>query len=72
MFGESAGAELAWILSTLSIAPSKMKAVISESGAGTILASNTQFQKVGQRYADLLGCQTADVSQLGGEMLYGR
>ncbi|KAI9777744.1 MAG: hypothetical protein M1835_005160 [Candelina submexicana] len=62
VFGESAGAGLAWILSTLSDAPSKMKAAVSQSGAGAILPSNTQYKRLGQGYADSLGCQSTDIA----------
>ncbi|KAI9724523.1 MAG: hypothetical protein M1812_000591 [Candelaria pacifica] len=62
VFGESAGAELAWILSTLSDAPAKMKAALSESGAGTILPSNKQYEPLGQGYADSLGCNASDIA----------
>ena len=62
VFGESAGAGLVWIMSTMPNAPSLMKAAIAESGAGAPIQYNTTYFQQGQQYAQALGCNVTDVS----------
>ncbi|KAK4695661.1 hypothetical protein P7C71_g2123, partial [Lecanoromycetidae sp. Uapishka_2] len=54
VFGESSGAAITWIMSTMSSAPSLMKAAIAESGAGLGTQDNTTFYAWGQEYAQNL------------------
>ena len=62
VFGESAGAGLTWIMSTMSSAPSLMKAAVVESGAGELIPQGIAFQQYGAEFAQKLGCSTSDVS----------
>ena len=62
MFGESAGASLTWIMSTMSSAPSLMKAALAESRDGALFQYNTTYYQQGQQYAQALGCNLTDVS----------
>ena len=63
VFGESAGAGLAWIMSTMSSAPSLMKAALAESGAGALIPYGATFQQYGAEFAQKLGCSGSDVSR---------
>jgi carboxylesterase type B len=61
LFGQSAGAVLTWILSSLPQIPQLISSGVSESGAGRTLATKEQYQKFGQTYASALGCNIKDV-----------
>ncbi|CRG88266.1 alpha-esterase [Talaromyces islandicus] len=60
LFGESAGAEDAYIVASLPQAPSLINSVISESGGGRSLVLNSSIQRAGASYAKTLGCSTSD------------
>lgn len=60
LFGQSAGAENAFIISTLPQAPKLIKAAILESGGGRTAALAAPVQTFGARYADLLKCSGHD------------
>jgi carboxylesterase type B len=64
VFGQSAGAALTWILSSLPQAPTLMNAAIAESGSGRNLLTNAEYQGFGKEYAKILGCDVTDVSRL--------
>lgn len=61
LFGQSAGAENAYIIASLPQAPSLINSVISESGGGRSLTSNATQQKVGASYAKALQCSSSNV-----------
>ena len=61
LFGQSAGAANAFIISTLPEAPSLIKAVASESGGGRDLPFKSTAEKIGLQFASTLGCSTDDV-----------
>jgi len=63
LFGESAGAGLAWIVSTLDVAPSILNAALSESGVGIVLPTISSYESFpcGQ-FAQNIGCNTSDVN----------
>jgi carboxylesterase type B len=56
--GQSAGAALSWVLSTLPSAKSLMTAVIGESGAGIWAASPDTVANFTKDYASNLGCSS--------------
>ncbi|MCJ1227707.1 hypothetical protein MMC12_004365 [Toensbergia leucococca] len=60
IFGEFSGAAITWIMSTMSSAPSLMKAAIAESGAGSGIQDNSSYYAQGQEYAKAVGCNTTD------------
>lgn len=62
LFGESAGALNAFIISTLPNATSLMNAAISESGYGPQLADAATVNTIGHNYTTRLNCSTTDVS----------
>jgi carboxylesterase type B len=62
LFGQSAGAENAYVIASLPQAPSLFHSVISESGGGRGLINNATTQKVGASYAQALNCSRTDVS----------
>lgn len=62
LFGQSAGAEDAFIIASLPQAPSFLNSVIMESGAGKRLLYNSTVQSVGKSYAQTLNCSPDDVS----------
>ncbi|CAF9925465.1 hypothetical protein IMSHALPRED_006481 [Imshaugia aleurites] len=62
VFGESSGAAITWIISTMPSAPSLMNAAIAESGAGLGTQDNISYFAQGQEYAQALGCNTTDIS----------
>lgn len=61
LFGQSAGAENVYIIGSLPQAPSLVNAIISESGGGRSLSSNSTQQKVGASFAQMLNCSSNDV-----------
>ena len=62
LFGQSAGATNAFIISTLPQAKSLISSAISESGGGRDLAPNSTLQAVGASFAASLNCAVTDVS----------
>ncbi|KAE9367547.1 alpha/beta-hydrolase [Stipitochalara longipes BDJ] len=62
LFGESAGAENVFILSTLPQAPTLFNAAIWESGAGPQLAPAPVANTLGTSYATKLNCTSGDVA----------
>ena len=62
LFGQSAGARLTWIVSSLPQASSLVNAAIPESGAGRALVTNDEYQAYGVIYANALGCNVTDVN----------
>ncbi|KAJ5827179.1 Carboxylesterase type B [Penicillium robsamsonii] len=60
LFGQSAGAENVYIIGSLPQAPSLIKSIISESGGGRRLVSNSTQQKVGASFAQTLKCSSSD------------
>ncbi|KAJ5820467.1 hypothetical protein N7474_006058 [Penicillium riverlandense] len=60
LFGQSAGAEDAFIIASLPQAPSFFNSVIMESGAGKRLLHNSTIQSVGASYAQTLKCSSDD------------
>ncbi len=62
LFGESAGASNAFLISTLPNATSLLNAAIWESGAGPQLAGPATANALGGTYAARLNCSTTDVS----------
>ncbi|KAJ5148703.1 hypothetical protein N7448_000281 [Penicillium atrosanguineum] len=60
LFGQSAGAENAYIIASLPQAPSLINSVISESGGGRSLTTNATQQKVGASYANALQCSSSN------------
>ncbi|KAF9883682.1 hypothetical protein FE257_003066 [Aspergillus nanangensis] len=58
LFGQSAGAEDAFILASLPQAPSLIHGLISESGGGKRLAFNSTLQSVGASYSQALHCDS--------------
>ncbi|KAF2093383.1 alpha/beta-hydrolase [Rhizodiscina lignyota] len=64
LFGQSAGAALSFMISTLPNAPSLMNAMIGESGAGrSYLPTNSSaVQEFGAQWAKNLGCSASDLS----------
>lgn len=64
LFGQSAGAENAYVIASLPQAPSLFHSVISESGGGRGLINNETTQKVGASYAQALNCSLTDKSCL--------
>lgn len=62
LFGQSAGAENAYVIASLPQAPSLFKSVISESGGGRGLINNATTQMIGASYAQALNCSVTDVS----------
>ncbi|KAJ5623871.1 hypothetical protein N7510_000180 [Penicillium lagena] len=60
LFGQSAGAEDAFIIASLPQAPSVISSVIMESGAGKKLLYNSTIQGVGASYAQTLKCSSND------------
>ncbi|KAJ6107333.1 hypothetical protein N7523_008656 [Penicillium sp. IBT 18751x] len=60
LFGQSAGAESAYIIASLPQAPTLIKSVISESGGGRPLTLNATQQKVAASYAKTLQCSSSD------------
>lgn len=63
LFGESAGAGLAWIVSTLDVTPSVLSAVISESGVGIVLPTISSYESFPcGKFAQNIGCNTSDVN----------
>ncbi|KAK4862195.1 hypothetical protein LT330_003333 [Penicillium expansum] len=60
LFGQSAGAENVYIIGSLPQAPSLVNAIISESGGGRSLSSNSTQQKVGASFAQMLNCSSND------------
>jgi hypothetical protein len=61
LFGQSAGAVLTWILSSLPQSPKLISAASFESGAGRTLGTRDQYQSFGQSYASALGSNVTDV-----------
>ncbi|KAF8856038.1 alpha/beta-hydrolase [Acephala macrosclerotiorum] len=59
LFGQSAGATNAFIVSTLPQATSLINSVISESGAGRDVATSDVAYTLGASYADSLNCSDA-------------
>ncbi|KAJ5382848.1 Carboxylesterase type B [Penicillium concentricum] len=60
LFGQSAGAENVYIIGSLPQAPSLINSIISESGGGRRLVSNSTQQKVGASFAQTLKCSSGD------------
>ncbi|KAH8694181.1 Carboxylesterase [Talaromyces proteolyticus] len=60
LFGQSAGAENAYVIASLPQASSLIKSAVSESGGGRSLVSNASVQSVGASYARALQCDTSD------------
>ncbi|KAJ5980436.1 hypothetical protein N7481_007734 [Penicillium waksmanii] len=56
LFGQSAGAEDAFIISSLPKAPQLINSFISESGGGKNLVTKATLQTTGANYASILGC----------------
>ncbi|CAF1542867.1 unnamed protein product [Rotaria magnacalcarata] len=59
LFGQSAGATIAHIISTLPQAASFFSSVIAESGAGRTLLTMQQQATVGNTFVNALGCSNA-------------
>ncbi|KAH8429769.1 uncharacterized protein LDX57_007441 [Aspergillus melleus] len=64
LFGQSAGAENAYIVGSLPQASSLVNSIISESGGGRSLVLNATQQSVGASYAQALKCDSSDKSCL--------
>jgi carboxylesterase type B len=62
LFGESAGAYDAFVLSTLPQASSLFSAVVTESGGGGDLPSISQVQNYHTRIVKAFGCESSDIS----------
>lgn len=62
LFGQSAGASDAFVVSALPQAKSLMKSVAMQSGGGQDLAERHLADAVGASYAETLGCSRSDVS----------
>ncbi|KGO67790.1 Carboxylesterase, type B [Penicillium italicum] len=60
LFGQSAGAENVYIIGSLPQAPSLINSIISESGGGRSLTSNSTQQNVGASFARMLKCSSSD------------
>jgi para-nitrobenzyl esterase len=63
-FGQSAGGDDTFVISTLPQAKSLISAAILESGGGQSLTSNSLAQLSGASYAETLKCDKDDVSEL--------
>lgn len=61
LFGQSAGAEDAFIISSLPKAPQLINSFTSESGGGKNVAANATLQATGANYASILECGSSDV-----------
>lgn len=64
LFGQSAGAEDAFIIASLPQAPSLINSLVSESGGGKNVANNSTLQKTGATYAQILGCTDVSASNM--------
>ena len=62
LFGQSAGADNTFVISTLPQAPDLMIGVIAESGGGQFLTPWSVAQDVGAGFAKSVNCSTTDVS----------
>ncbi|KAJ5494225.1 hypothetical protein N7463_010312 [Penicillium fimorum] len=60
LFGQSAGAENVYIIGSLPQVPFLINSIISESGGGRRLVSNSTQQKVGASFAQTLKCSSSD------------
>ena len=64
LFGQSAGAINAYIISTLPEAPSLINSAISESLVLPSLVDRSSVQKAAASYAKVLKCDVGDVSTI--------
>ena len=64
LFGQSAGADNTFLVSTLPQAPKLIKAAVSESGGGRAAPPASAVQAFGAKYAQLLNCSVNDVACL--------
>ncbi|KAK4696199.1 hypothetical protein P7C71_g1679, partial [Lecanoromycetidae sp. Uapishka_2] len=62
LFGQSAGADNTFVISTLPQASTLMKAAITESGGGRDTALNAKVQSMGLTYAKSVGCGSSDIA----------
>lgn len=62
LFGQSSGAEDAFVIASLPQAPYFINSAILESGVGKQLQINSTAQSVGASYARTLKCNPGDVS----------
>lgn len=60
LFGQSAGADDTFFISTLPQAPQLLKGVVTESGGGGFLTPMKQAQEIGQSFAAVLNCTEAN------------
>lgn len=61
LFGQSAGADNTFVISTLPRARELLSGVVTESGGGAFIQSFETAQKVGASYAASLNCSSNDV-----------
>ncbi|KAI9744274.1 MAG: hypothetical protein M1818_002426 [Claussenomyces sp. TS43310] len=64
LWGQSAGADNTYVISTLPQAPSLFRAAIAESSDGRLSVTNASIQADGARYAQSLGCGISDIACL--------
>lgn len=62
LYGQSAGAQNAYIIATLSNSPSLIHSAISESGGGGDVPTAALVQPFMEAYAGFLNCSVNDVS----------
>lgn len=63
LFGESAGADNTFVVSTLPIVKTLISAAVMESGGGVDMIPFDIAQYSGSSFAKTLGCKSTDVSQ---------